>query len=324
MGTRALCATSGGGYDLMTETVSLSGMIETPFVCVVVQRPGPATGLPTWTGQADLNLVIYSSHGEFPRVVLACSDAESCFENVQVAFNLAEKYQVPVIVLSEANIAMSYNTITKFEEGKIEIERGLESPPNPLDKGGDLELKIKNEELVSADRYKITDSGLSKRWLPGTSEAVYFANGDEHWEDGSVSEDGEKVKLMISKRIKKMELIEKEILQPEVFGPEKAKLSFVGWGSTKNTVLDVMAELNTEGAEINYLHYNFLWPLKTEKLVEFFKQNPNIYLIEGSHEGQLGALIKQKTGLDFKDKFLKWNGRPFYVEETVEFVKKHL
>jgi 2-oxoglutarate/2-oxoacid ferredoxin oxidoreductase subunit alpha len=413
-GTRAMTATSGGGFDLMTETISLAGMIETPVVCVIVQRPGPATGLPTWTGQADLNLAIHSGHGEYGKLVIACSDVQRCYENIQHAFNLADKFQIPVMLLSEANIGMSSITIPQFEQNLIPINRYLVNQKDkidvtaevgelPLDEGlaaqadwgyngdatqiGDTEaasttsnlitsnadkksfasLKLSNlgiEKLTPSLRYQITESGVSHRWIPGTDEAIYFANGDEHHEDGSLDESltaGD----MIAKRVRKLKTIEDNLPEPELYsslsnsysqneqvvgdnsplegwrsqtgGVDKSdatqigdreatstnkSISFLGWGSTKSTILDAIDQLAITNPEItvNYLHFNYMFPLKTTLLKEFLTANPDTILIEGNATGQLGELITAKTGFQFQDKMLKWNGRPFYVEEIVEKV----
>lgn len=308
MGTRAMTATSGGGLDLMTETVSLSGMIETPLVIVDVQRPGPATGLPTWTGQGDLNLAIYSGHGEYGKIVMSVSDPVDCFDNIQIAFNLTEKYQVPLILLSEANIAMSSVTTAVFEQNKISIERGLVDDPS---------------EMVPEKRYEITESGISNRWLPGSSEAIYFANGDEHTTDGSLDE-SPATEQMILKRIRKLDTIKANFPEPEVYGVKSnADVSFVGFGSTKNTILDAIDQLKIQNSDIkvNYLHYTYLFPLKTSLLKNFINSNKNVILIEGSATGQLGQQIAKETGVLLDKKFLKWNGRPFYVEEVLERIK---
>jgi 2-oxoglutarate/2-oxoacid ferredoxin oxidoreductase subunit alpha len=306
-GTRAFTTTSGGGFDLMTETISLAGIIETPLVVAISQRPGPGTGLPTWTAQGDLSLAIYSGHGEYGKCVIACSNPVSCYENIQLAFNIAEKYQIPVILLTEANIAMSSVIVDEQDLVKVEIERGLDNS---------------NEK----ERYEITQSGVSPRWLPGTSDKIYYANGDEHWIDGSVIEEADKAEEMYTKRLQKNETLLMDLPEPIIFGTEKnADMSFVGWGSTKNTILDAMdilAESNPE-IKVNYLHYNFIYPLKTEKLMEFLANNKNINLIEGNATGQLGELITTKTGHIFHQKMLKWNGRPFYVEEVVEKIKNY-
>ncbi len=310
MGARALTATSGGGLDLMTETISLSGMIETPLVIINVQRPGPATGLPTWTGQADLNLAIYAGHGEYGRAVIACSDPTDCFINMQQAFNVAEKYQIPVILLSEANVAMSSTAISNFADQKIAIERGLVANPT---------------EMTPDMRYKITESGVSHRWLPGSSEAIYFANGDEHAEDGSLDESPE-TSEMIAKRIRKLDTIKADMPDPEIFGPEIADITFIGWGSTKNTILDAMDQLviSNSTVTVNYMHYTYMYPLKTDKLLDFITKNKNVILIEGSATGQLADLITQKTGKILNNRMLKWNGRPFYVEDILDRVNQEV
>ncbi|MDP3976326.1 MAG: 2-oxoacid:acceptor oxidoreductase subunit alpha [bacterium] len=312
MGTRALCATSGGGYDLMTESVSLAGMIECPLVVILAQRPGPATGLPTWTAQADLNLAIYSSHGEFPRAVLAVSDPTSAFELIQHAFNIAERFQTPVLVLTEKVIAESLALVDPFDQKKIPIERGLVTD------------KAELKKLKSSDRYAITKTGVSKRWLPGSSPAFYFANGDEHWEDGTLTEEAKDCEAMIAKRLRKLVLIEKSFPEPKVYGSKTgADISFIGWGSSKGVMLDVIEEARQKGITVNYLHYEYLWPLKTKAVIEFCRKNKNIHLIEGNHDGQLSNLIEGKTDLKFKKRFLKWDGRPFFVEEVLEYVRKH-
>ena len=284
MGTRSFTATSGGGFDLMTESLTLPGMIESPFVVVIAQRPGPATGLPTWSAQGDLNLAIHAGHGEFPRVVLACSDPDSCYELIQEAMNIAEEYQVPVILLTEKVICETKKTIPPFKQNEIEIKRGLVTDPKRL------------EELRPQDRYKITDNGISERWLPGSGKTYYYANGDEHREDGTVTEDAQEVKAIYDKRMRKLNTIKKTLPDPEIFGVEKdATISVIGWGSTKNAVLDAIDHFEKEGIKVNYLHYEYLWPLKTEKAQKFFKENKNVCLIEGNHTAQLGTMIEDKT-----------------------------
>ena len=331
-GTRSFTTTSGGGFDLMTETISLAGIIETPLVVGISQRPGPGTGLPTWTAQGDLSLAIYSGHGEYGKCVIACSDPVSCYANIQSAFNIAEKYQIPVILLTEANIAMSSVIVDEKDLIAIPIERGLVGEKSPY-LGGvdgiDGGSVAKNEgiynqaqdDISAGERYKITDSGVSPRWIPGSSETTYYANGDEHWVDGTITEDKEMAGEMYIKRVRKTETILNDLPEPKVFGVDKdADISFVGWGSTRNTMLDAMDSLAQSNPElkVNYLHYNFVYPLKTAKLKEFLDSNKNIILIEGNATGQLGELIASKTGYIFQSKMLKWNGRPFYVEEVVE------
>lgn len=301
MGTRSLTSTSGGGFDLMTETISLSAMTETPLVSIIAQRPGPATGLPTWTGQADLNLAIHAGHGEFTKLVVGGSDPESCYYLIQKTFNLAEKYQIPAIILTEASIGMSYSTVPQFDQN-IPVERYLEES---------------NPELKQENRFEITETGVSKRWIPGSSEAVYFANGDEHWSGGELTEEADKAQQMIQKRNYKEKFLLEDLPEPELFGKTEAKITIVGWGSTKKAVLDSLEILNSRGIEINYLHYEFLWPVKTKNIKSIFEKGNNLILIEGNYEGQFGTILEQKAGVKFSKKLLKYNGRPVVLEDVV-------
>jgi 2-oxoglutarate ferredoxin oxidoreductase subunit alpha len=300
MGARSLVGTSGGGFDLMTETVSLAGMIETPLVVVLGQRPGPATGLPTWTGQGDLNLAIYAGHGEFARLVLAVSDPRSAFKEIQNAFNFAEQYQIPVIVLTEKFIAESKLVSKKFNSKSIPIKRGL----------------ISSAQAKEQKRYQITDSGVSPRWLPLEGENYYHANCDEHDERGVITEESVDTEQMYAKRMRKLATIKSALPEPEIIGdPEKAQLTFVGWGSTLGVMRDLIKDFAQQDITISYLHYTYLWPLKTEKLQDFAAKNQHTYLIEGNYQGQLGELIQRELAIDFADKILKFDGRPFFFDE---------
>lgn len=307
MGTRSFTATSGGGFDLMTESVSLAGIVENPLVIVVAQRPGPGTGLPTWTMQGDLNLAMYSAHGEFPRVVIGVSEPSDCFELTQQAFNLAEVYQVPVILLTEKVIAESKYTVEKFEQGKIKIERGLVE-------GKDL------KNLKCEDRYRVDCDGVSKRWVPGSSEAYYFANGDEHWESGELNEDADKAAAMQEKRMKKVKLIEAALPEPVMYGEKDADISFIGWGSSKNVMNDVIMEAAKEGVKVNYLHYSYVMPFKAEAAVKFFEDNKKVCLIENNFTGQFGDLVEAKTSKKFEERLLKYDGRPFFTQDVLKFI----
>jgi 2-oxoglutarate ferredoxin oxidoreductase subunit alpha len=340
VGARALCATSGGGFDLMTETVSLSAMIETPLVVVLGQRPGPATGLPTWTAQGDLELAVYASHGEFTRCVIAISDPQSAYIQIQKAFNLAEKYQIPVIVLTEANIAMSYHTETPFEENIVPIERHLTVASQDLDNQSELPTFIPPEtrtqqnweevdKLRSSDRYKLTESGISPRWLPGSSHTVYFANGDEHGADGTLTEEEELSGQMINKRIRKTDFLQAELPEPEefVFNSEATQtITLVGWGSSQNVALDTFQELAQAYPQIKlvYLHYTYIWPLQTNTLKQYQTNSQKLLILEGNQTGQLARLIHSEAEIEFDNKLLKGNGRPFYVEEVWNFLEQNL
>jgi len=307
MGSRAFTATSGGGYDLMTETVSLSGMTETPWVCVICQRPGPATGLPTWTAQGDLNMAIHSSHGEFARLVISTSDPTSCYELIQHAMNYAEEFQIPVILLSEKTIAEAQTMVPAFKS-KIPIKRGLVT-------GKDL------ENLKPSDRYKITKSGISLRWLPGTSKAGYYGNGDEHKEDGTLTENGEEVSLIFAKRMRKMETLKKAIPDPKIYGVKKdADFSFIGWGSSKSVMIDAIEYMKSKGIKVNYLHYEYMWPFKEKPAEKFFGSNKKVHILECNYQGQLANMIEGTTGKKFKGRLLKWNGRHFFLEDVIDYI----
>lgn len=310
MGTRALVATSGGGYDLMTESVSLSAMTETPFVCILAQRPGPATGMPTWTSAGDLNLAVYSGHGEFPRCVIALSDGKSAYDVVQKAFDIAEKYQIPVIILTEKQIAESLFQISDLENIQ-DIKRYLAANPS---------------DLKSSDRYKITPSGISPRWLPGQSEATFVANSDEHLEDGSLTEESMISSEMNQKRLRKLGTLKEELPEPDLIGPEDASLTFVGWGSTKNTVNDAIAVWNRDHKEqkVNFLHFEFVYPIKVEKIKKLIDKKQPLVLIENNSFGQLGNLLAGETGFIFREKLLKSDGRPFFIEDIYRYLEGRL
>ncbi len=310
-GSRSMTATSGGGYDLMTESVSLSGITETPLVIIIGQRPGPATGLPTWTCQGDLNLAINSAHGEFPRVVVACGDQESSFELIQHAFNVAELYQIPVIVLTEKEVLEKYSTVNVFKQKSVPIKRGLVIGKKDL------------EKLASTDRFALMESGVSKRWIPGSSKTYYYANGDEHYTDGTITENGEEIKKMFEKRMRKEKTIKDSLPEPIIYGEKnKADISFIGWGSSKMVMLDVIEEFKNKGIKVNYLHYDYVWPIKEKAAIKFFKDNKNVHLIENNFKGQLGERIEVETGNKFKSKLLKYDGRPFYFDEVISYIKK--
>lgn len=309
VGTRAMAATSGGGLDLMAESISLAGIIESPMVLVVAQRPGPGTGLPTWTAQGDLQIAINSGHGEFARAVIAPSHPTDAFELIQHAFNLSEEFQIPVVVLTEKMIAESLWTIPKYEQNTIAIKRGLVDDETEL------------SELKSHDRYRITESGVSKRWLPGASDTYYFANGDEHLENGELTEEAEPSAAMYAKRNHKLEAMLAIMPDPEIYGPKDADISFVGFGSSLNVMKDAINAANKDGISVNYLHFSFVYPLKTELLAQFISDNKNVHTIENNYSGQFERLIKQNLPVTFAGCLRKWDGRPFFIDEVNQYIK---
>lgn len=305
MGTRALTGTSGGGFDLMTETLSLNAMIENPSVIVLAQRPGPATGLPTWTGQGDLNLAVFSGHGEFPRCVVSASDAYDSFHLVNEAFNLAEEYQIPVILMTDKQLAEAIITQAPYDQKKTMINRGrLVTSAKEL------------SALTGSDRYDpLAKGGISARWLPGSKAETYVAQGDEHRADGSVDEGAENARLQMEKRMKKAQVLKAALPEPELFGHQNPDLLLVSWGSNKGVILDVLADPMFQSRRIGYLHYTYLWPLKTELLERLSKKAGKTAIIECNHESQLRKLIRMECGLDIPTSILKYDGRPFFFEE---------
>ncbi|MEI6462156.1 MAG: 2-oxoacid:acceptor oxidoreductase subunit alpha [bacterium] len=318
VGSRALTATSGGGFDLMTEHLSLAGITEVPFVCVIGQRPGPGTGLPTWTTQADLTLAVYSGHGEFPRIVIAPKDTTEAFYLIQEAFNLTEKWQVPVLFLTDKFLAESLFLSEKFDPRKVKIERSV------LDTSA-----LTEEQKNILHRYADTENGVSPRWLPGTISKTYGTNSDEHDVDGNVIDDSDGANLMQIKRQKKTKFIEAELPAPVVYrnfevgsdgDHSYGDICVVSWGSTTNTVLDAMDEIKLENPtkKISCIHYSYLWPLNVSEYMKAIESGVKMVIIEGNFQSELNGMLKMKTGKGIDNTLLKFDGRPFFVEEIKE------
>ena len=310
MGTRAATGTSGGGFDLMTETLSLNGLLENPSVTFLVQRPGPSTGLPTWTAQGDLLLAVGSSHGEFARLVMAVSDSQDSFDLIPEAFNYAEEFQTVVIVLSDKQIAEGLFTQVPYDQNKAEVRRGqLVTDPKELAK------------LTAADRYdpKAVD-GLSPRWLPGTEAATYCSQGDEHDAEGNVNESGINAAEQMEKRMAKMEALKNALPEPELYGCQNPEVLIVSWGSNRGTISDVLKSDKYVDRKVGYLHYSYLWPLKTGKLLKLAEKAKKTILVECNYQGQLGMLIAQECGMHFDHRILKYDGRPIFYDEFFAYL----
>jgi 2-oxoglutarate ferredoxin oxidoreductase subunit alpha len=312
-GTRAMCGTSGGGFDLMTEAVSMAAMTETPFVAVLAQRPGPATGVPTWTAQGDLNLALYSGHGEFPRIVLAAGDVEECYYLTAEAHNLAEKYQTPVIILTDKYLGESFFQTESFDETKVKIDRG-----NLINE--------KKEIDPTKMRYELTANGISDRWIPGQKINTYLANSDEHTPKGYSTEDGVEIAAMLEKRMRKLDTIKKDTPNPLLFGQDvsNSDLLIVSWGSNKQTILDVQTELSKEGVSVTFMHNQYITPMNSEKIKEIVNKAKKVVVVEVNQTGQFANYLEQQTGLRFENRILKYDGRPFYFEELYINIKSYI
>ncbi len=296
-GGRALASTSGGGFALMEEGVSLAAMIESPVVVHIAQRPGPATGLPTRTEQGDLELALYSGHGEFPRIILAPGSAAEAFYLTQKAFNLADRYQCPVFILTDQYLMDTVTNTTPFDTGGLEVERHI----------------VKTEEGYK--RYALTDSGLSPRGIPGNGRGLVMVDSDEHDEDGRITEDLSVRTTMVDKRLRRLTLIKEDIVEPTLIGDKDAKTVLVGWGSTLGVVREALTSINSE--DILFVHIAQPYPLH-QKVLELVEGAGRFLVIEGNATGQLARLIKLETGREADGKILKYNGLQFTVEEVEE------
>ncbi len=307
-GVRAMTATSGGGFALMNEGLALAGITETPVVIVESQRPGPATGLPTWTDQGDLGYLIHAGHGEFIRVVLAPGDSQEAFYLTAQAFNLAEKYQIPVFILLDKYISEGRLSITDPDISKIEIDRG------PL--LSDKELA----QIKDYQRYQITKTGVSPRCVPGQKGGTHLANSDEHDEKGFTIEGfAPQIRVgQVEKRMSKLEGILRDLPAPQLFGPQKAKITLMGWGSVKGVVLEALKSLE----DVNYLQVIAPWPLSESKMRQAVKEVKKLICIENNATGQFDKILRGQTGINPDERLLKYDGAQFFPEEIIEAVKK--
>lgn len=296
-GARAMVSTSGGGFALMIEGLSLAGMLEMPMVIHLAQRPGPATGLPTRTEQADLELALYAGHGEFPRIILAPGKIEDGFHLTRKAFNLADKYQVPVFVLTDQYFMDSYYNLPAFDVSAIKVEKHIV------------------ETAVDYKRYELTADGISPRGIPGFGSGLVVVDSDEHDRQGHITEDLDLRTEMVNKRMKKLELIKSEIIPPELTGPDDYKTLIICWGSTYNIVNEAVKNLAENG--VAFLHFKQIYPLH-EKTRDYLKKAKRTIIVENNATSQFSKLIKLYTGIDIDKKILKYNGLSFSVEELVE------
>lgn len=299
-GAKAMTGTSGGGFALMAEACSLQGMSEVPLVVYLAQRMGPSTGVPTYNAQADLKFALEIGHGEFSKTVVAPGDAEESFSATMEAFYLSQKYGVLAIILGDKHLGESNFTFDKFNKPKVKIKDFLKRNP-----------------AQSYKSYKITETGISPRAVPGSGPVVR-ATGYEHDEEGITTEDAEEISAMIEKRGKKEKLLEKEVekLEPaKIYG--KGKNLIIGWGSTKGAILDSLKELK----DFKFLQVVYIKPFPKKIVEREIKKAKNVYLVENNSTGLLGKVIREETGILIKNKILKYNGRPFSPSEIIKKVK---
>ncbi len=297
-GARAMVTTSGGGLALMTEGISLAGMVESPMVIHLAQRPGPATGLPTRTEQGDLQLALYAGHGEFPRIILAPGQIEEAYEVTQKAFYLADKYQVPVFILTDQYTMDSYYNVKEFSVPEGKIDRFI----------------IKTD--ADYQRYSLdTDNGITPRGIPNHGEGLVRADSDEHDENGLITEDMEVRIKMMEKRNSKLNDFKKEAFAPNLLGPKDYRVLCVGWGSTYHVIKEALDKLNIPDAAL--LHFKQVYPVPEES-IKYLRKAKQIISIENNYNGQFAQLLEISTGISIETKILKYNGLPFYSDELAE------
>ena len=296
-GARAMVTTSGGGFALMTEGLSLAGILESPIVIHLAQRPGPATGLPTRTEQADLELALYAGHGEFPRILLAPGKVEDAFYLTRKAFDLADKYQVPVFILTDQYFVDSYYNTACFDLSDEEIERHI----------------VKTD--VDYRRYELTANGISPRGIPAFGQGLVVLDSDEHDEAGHMTEDLDLRVRMVDKRLRKLELLQNETLPPELAGPEDYRNLVVCWGSTYHVVEEAVRNLDRD--DVALLHFRQLYPLPSQT-ADYLVRAQTTVIVEGNATSQFAKLIKLHAGIDIEKKILKYDGLSFTVEELIE------
>ncbi len=306
-GVRAMTATSGPGASLMMEGFSLAGMAEIPIVVAHVQRVGPSTGLPTRPEQSDLNQWVFGAHGDFPRIVLSPGTIEECFYFMTDAFNLAEKYQCPVILLTEQNYGQNFYTVESFDLSRVKIDRGMLLSQDELLKIGDYK------------RYAITKNGISPRTVPSMVNGIHMVEGNEHDEKGYRDEDEEIRIKMMNKRMAKLRIAVKDVIPPKLWGKAEADIGIIGFGSTVCPIREAMDQLGEKGILSKYLQVRTLWPFSTEKVAKFMSSCNTVFIVENNYSGQLSQLI-QGQGVECSrvHKINKYSGHTFRPVEIAE------
>jgi 2-oxoglutarate ferredoxin oxidoreductase subunit alpha len=300
-GARALVTTSGGGFALMCEGVSLCGMIETPLVVHLAQRPGPATGLPTRTEQGDLNLALYAGHGDFPRIILAPGTLEQGFTLTQKAFNLSAKYQVPVFILTDQYFVDTYYNTPAFDLKNLAVEKHLVET---------------NEDYK---RFALADNGISPRGVPGFGSGIVCVDSDEHDEGGYITEDLDLRVKMVDKRLRKNDAIMNDSISPTFTGNENASTLVVSWGSNFHVVNEALKTLGR--TDLASLHFSWVYPIH-QSVKKYFDCAKNIIIVENNATAQFAQILKLALDVDIKKRILKYNGLAFSVEEIADKLKE--
>ncbi len=312
VGVRSAVGTSGGGFALMTESVSYAGIAEIPIVIFIAQRPGPATGMPTWTEQGDILFSVFAGHGDFPKIVIAPSNVQDMVTVTRKAFDLADIYQLPVLILSDKYLSESYASVDYNQIDSIVL--------NSIDRG-----KIISKVDHNYKRYQNTKDGVSPMLIPGQADIYYQANSYEHLEDSHTTEDAHERIDQVHKRMQKIQTYFKnDFEKPEVFGDlDKAKYVFVSFGSNKSIVLEAMERLKQQdNLDTAYIHFTYIYPLDKQQVLPIFKSEKDYILVENNSTGQFGKILQMQVGVEISKKILKYDGRPLWVEDILDFIKK--
>ncbi|MBA4536268.1 2-oxoacid:acceptor oxidoreductase subunit alpha [Bacillus aquiflavi] len=305
-GIRALTASAGPGLSLKMEAIGLAGMTETPVVIVDTQRGGPSTGLPTKQEQSDLMAMIYGTHGEIPKIVIAPSTVEEAFYDAAEAFNLAEEYQCPVIVLSDLQLSLGKQTVEPLDYSKVEIHRGkLMSGELP---------EVENKDYFK--RYEVTEDGVSPRVIPGMKNGIHHVTGVEHNEMGKPSESAANRKAQMDKRFRKIENIKFNTPVYKNVQHEEADLLIVGFNSTRGTIEEAIGRLEADGIKVNHAHVRLIHPFPTDEILPLVQSAKKVAVVENNATGQLANIMKMNVGHAEKIvKVTKYDGNPFLPHE---------
>jgi 2-oxoglutarate ferredoxin oxidoreductase subunit alpha len=306
VGARSMVTTSGGGFSLMAESLGLAAASETPVVIYNAQRPGPSTGLPTRTEQGDLLFMIFASQGEFPRIVLAPKDPMEGFHATTRAFNLAEKYQIPAIILGDQHFADSVKNIPRIDVSTVEIDRG----------------KLAKNEDGTYQRHEFTDDGVSPRAFPGNPGKTVVSTGNSHTQAGHISEDPEIRNKMVEKFQKKIPHILEDLKPPKRYGSKNSDSTIITWGSTWGAVNEAVLQLNEEGNNIAHLHFCDIYPLRVHELKKEFEKTESLISIEQNATSQFTRLVAMETGLQPDIYINKYDGRPMTPEWVIRKLKE--
>jgi len=314
-GVRTMTASAGPGLSLMMEAIGLAGMTETPVVIVDTQRGGPSTGLPTKQEQSDINAMINGTHGEIPKVVMAPSTVEECFYDTVEAFNIAEEYQVPVILVTDLTLSLGKQTVEPFDYSKVEIRRGK------LLAGQELPEREQNDLFK---RYEVTEDGVSPRPVPGQKFGLHHVTGVEHEQTGRPSESPVNRKQQMEKRLRKLNSLVEKFPNPVLFDAphDDADVLLVGINSTGGTIQEAKERLEKEGVKVNHAQIRLLHPFPADVIRPYLEKARKVITVENNATAQVANLLKLNVGFAEKiDSVLKYDGNPFLPNEVYTEVK---